>query len=155
MRMSLTVEGIREVGSRFAKAPQIVGEEITVANRQALFVTREEILKRTPVDTGNLRDHIRVRLAQVHGKIGGSVNVEKVPYARAQEFGAKPHVILPRHKSVLRFKVGGKTVFAKMVHHPGNPAVHYMRDGLRAAAPRVRAIFIRAGNRITRRLESG
>ncbi len=146
---------MREARSRFAQAPEIVGEEIARANREAMEVTREEIARRTPVDTGHLKGHIRVRLERVRGRIGGSVNVEKVPYSRAQEFGARPHIIRPRHKKALRFQVGSKTVFVKIIHHPGNPAVHFMRNGLRAAAPRARAIFARANTRIASRLKNG
>lgn len=42
------------------------------------------------------------------------------------ETGTKPHTIVPRFKTVLRFAVGGTVVFARSVRHPGfkaNPAL--------------------------------
>jgi hypothetical protein len=40
-------------------------------------------------------------------------------YAATIEFGSSPHFILPRFAKVLKFDVGGETVFAKYVQHPG------------------------------------
>jgi phage gpG-like protein len=40
-------------------------------------------------------------------------------YAATIEFGSAPHFILPRSAKVLKFDVGGETVFAKWVSHPG------------------------------------
>lgn len=38
------------------------------------------------------------------------------------EEGTKPHEIRPKNKKALRFNVGGNTVFAKKVNHPGMKA---------------------------------
>lgn len=35
------------------------------------------------------------------------------------EEGTAPHVIRPKNKKALRFTVGGSTIFAKKVNHPG------------------------------------
>jgi hypothetical protein len=79
----------------------------------------------------------------------------KTPYARIIEFGSKAHTIYPKaghgmvgpvrdgqtrratgrgpHEHVvgrglaLRFRVGGRIVFAKSVSHPGTPALSFMR----------------------------
>lgn len=76
-----------------------------------------------PVDTGNLRDSIRVI------KIAGTYEIGpiNVPYARAQEYGAKPHVIVAAPGKVLVFRVGGQTRYATKVNHPGNKAQPYIR----------------------------
>ena len=42
------------------------------------------------------------------------------PYVEYLEEGTGPHDIFPVNKQSLAFKVGGKTVFAKKVHHPGS-----------------------------------
>jgi len=40
-------------------------------------------------------------------------------YASYVDEGTPPHQIRPRNARVLRFRVGGKTVFARVVNHPG------------------------------------
>lgn len=46
--------------------------------------------------------------------------------------GTRPHLIRPRRASVLRFEVGGRVVFAKLVRHPGTRANDFMRRALEA-----------------------
>lgn len=48
------------------------------------------------------------------------------PYAPFVEFRTKPHIILPRNAKVLRFVVGGVTVYAKKVKHPGSKAMPFV-----------------------------
>lgn len=45
--------------------------------------------------------------------------------------GTGPHIILPRNVRTLRFKVNGKIVYAKVVHHPGTRPNRYLTDNLR------------------------
>jgi phage gpG-like protein len=49
-----------------------------------------------------------------------------VDYAAAVEFGTKAHVIKPRKKSYLSFKINGVWVRAKQVNHPGTKAQPFM-----------------------------
>lgn len=42
------------------------------------------------------------------------------------EYGSRPHVIRARRARALRFVVGGKTVFARKVNHPGTPAFRFL-----------------------------
>lgn len=42
------------------------------------------------------------------------------PYVVYLEEGTGPHDIFPVTRKALKFKVGGKTVFATRVHHPGS-----------------------------------
>lgn len=39
-----------------------------------------------------------------------------------QNDGTKPHTIMPRRKTILRFSSGGATVWARRVRHPGTKA---------------------------------
>lgn len=48
--------------------------------------------------------------------------------------GTRPHVIRPRAKQVLRFQVGGRTVFAKVVNHPGTKPNPFLDRALREVA---------------------
>ncbi|MFD8509719.1 hypothetical protein ACFV27_01035 [Streptomyces antimycoticus] len=45
--------------------------------------------------------------------------------------GTRPHVIRPRRAKALRFDSGGRTVFAKVVHHPGTEPNNFLAEALR------------------------
>lgn len=45
--------------------------------------------------------------------------------------GTRPHIIRPRRVKALRFDVGGRTVFAKIVHHPGTRSDPFLQRALR------------------------
>lgn len=57
-------------------------------------------------------------------------NVEYAPFI---EFGTSPHVITPNKNQSLKFSVGGETVFAKHVEHPGTRPYPYLRPAVEAA----------------------
>lgn len=48
--------------------------------------------------------------------------------------GTRPHVIRPRNAQALRFRVGGRVVFARVVHHPGTRARPFLDRALREVA---------------------
>lgn len=85
--------------------------------------TKMYMYNMAPVDTGRLRDSIAIIKIGDRWEIG-PVGVE---YAAAQEYGAKPHVIVASAGKVLVFNVGGQTRFAKSVKHPGNKPHPYIR----------------------------
>lgn len=47
--------------------------------------------------------------------------------------GTRKHKIRPRRAQALRFKIGGRTVFAKVVNHPGTKPNDFMTKALREA----------------------
>lgn len=47
--------------------------------------------------------------------------------------GTRPHQIRPVTRKALRFQVAGRTVFAKVVSHPGTQAQDFMNKSLREA----------------------
>lgn len=47
--------------------------------------------------------------------------------------GTRPHIIRPVRAQALRFTVGGRVVYAKIVHHPGTRPNDFMAEALRAA----------------------
>lgn len=82
-----------------------------------------------PVRTGNLRRTIHLDSSSATS----AVTVASAKYAAAVEFGTGPHVIVPRRRKALRFKVGGSVVFAKRVNHPGTKAKPFMVPGAKQA----------------------
>jgi hypothetical protein len=47
--------------------------------------------------------------------------------------GTRPHVIRPVRARALRFTVGGRVVYAQIVHHPGTTANNFLAEALRLA----------------------
>ncbi|WP_030684284.1 HK97 gp10 family phage protein [Streptosporangium amethystogenes] len=95
-------------------------------------VARAKVL--APVDTGRLRASIRVERRSFFGLRQRWTIGSDVEYAPMVNDGTRPHLIRPRRAQVLRFKVGGKTVFAKVVHHPGTRARPFLDRALRDVA---------------------
>lgn len=72
----------------------------------------------TPVDTGTLRAGNQMAVSrEAPGARGWVYN--NVKYAAAVHDGSGPYVIRPRRGKALKFEVGGRTVFARSVRHPG------------------------------------
>jgi hypothetical protein len=97
---------------------------------------------RAPVKTGRLRrsifEEVTINPAQALGRVYVSSDT---PYARIQEYGGTtpPHDIYPTKASVLAFMVGGRKVFAKVVHHPGSkiPAKMYVHGPFEEMKPEI------------------
>ncbi len=62
--------------------------------------------------------------------------------------GTRPHVIRPRNARALRFTVGGRTVFARSVNHPGTRPHPYVEAGGREATPEIRRSYEDAVRRV-------
>jgi hypothetical protein len=50
--------------------------------------------------------------------------------------GTRPHMIRPSTKKALKFKIGGRTVFARVVNHPGNKPNNFLLAALREGSGR-------------------
>ena len=89
---------------------------------------------------------LQVRSGALRASIGAEVTVDgetivarvfsagDIKYARIQEYGGRTaaHDIVPTKAKALAFLVGGHTVFATLVHHPGStiPERSYLRSSL-------------------------
>lgn len=104
--------------------------ELKEASRQV--VNRAKVL--APVRTGRLRSSIRAEPPRFFS-LRGSVKVgSDLEYAAFVNDGTRPHQIRPRNASVLRFTVGGRVVYAKVVNHPGTKARPFLDRALREVA---------------------
>ena len=88
-----------------------------------------------PVDTGRLRASGSMRIAERGSAVVGQVEYT-ADYAAAVHNGTRPRVIVPRRGRYLRFQVGGRTVYARRVRHPGTPARPYLATALVEVAGR-------------------
>ena len=83
-----------------------------------------ETRRTVPVDTGQLLESITAS-ATLRGPVL-TVTVESpLVQAATTNSGARPHVIVPRRRQALRFRVGGRVVYARRVNHPGNRGTHW------------------------------
>jgi phage gpG-like protein len=115
MRLSLDRSELRRAAQQSTK------EEIRTGGRQVL--NRAKIL--TPVDTGRLRASLKMT------ESGDTVTIStNVAYAEYVHDGTRPHVIRPNRRQALRFVVGGRVVYAKVVHHPGTRARPFLTRAL-------------------------
>ena len=94
----------------------------------------EQARRLSPVDTGRYRAAWSKREVTTVRGVGWQV-FNPVPYAEYIENGTRPHVIRPkRQDGTLRFRIGGKVVYAKIVHHPGTKAQHVLAKATRQVA---------------------
>lgn len=103
------------------------------ANKDALRVarlveSRAKVL--APVDTGRLRNSIKIRRKLTLRGPGWQVYTN-VEYAPMVETGTRPHVIRAKNKKALRFRVGGQTVIVAKVNHPGTRAQPFLSRAVR------------------------
>jgi len=83
-----------------------------------------------PFRTGDLRKSVVVQPFGQAGAVVGS----NLPYARAVHDGRPALVIRPKNGKMLKFKIGGKDVFARSVRQPARKGTPFLRnavDGLR------------------------
>ena len=86
------------------------------------------------MDTGRLRASIRAEPPRIFS-LRGSVTVgSDVEYAGFVNDGTRPHQIRPVRAQALRFRVGGRIVYAKVVNHPGTRARPFLDRALREVA---------------------
>lgn len=111
--------------------PRIFDELLERGGNLIASVMREK----APVKTGFLRDSIVTRRAPDTVSVGPTAS-----YASFVEFGTRPHIIYPVTANVLAFEVGGKTVFAKHVNHPGFPGRFFVRGTSEEVWPRIQSL---------------
>jgi hypothetical protein len=95
--------------------------------------------RRVNVRSGHLRSTLGDRTAV----LGPTVLTEvyaTARYARWVHDGTRPHVIVPRRARVLRFEVGGRTVFARRVNHPGYRGNPFLQSSVRDEMARAKLL---------------
>lgn len=105
---------------------------------------RRDMYRRSRNMTQAARGYVRVRTGTlqrsirggVHPRAGGMIAevVAGIPgrtkYTMFEHDGTHAHIIRPRRAKALRFKVGGVTVFAQSVRHPGTTGSRFLTRAL-------------------------
>lgn len=127
------------------------------ASRRELEIVSRQVMNRAkilaPVDTGRLRASIRIESRRTFSLRSVYTIGSDVSYAPMVHDGTPPHVIRPKRaytlsrgrKPALRFTVGGRVVYARVVNHPGTKARPFLDDAVRQIAGG-RGYDIRGGN---------
>lgn len=122
---------------------------LTNASRTELKEAARQVVNRArvlaPVRSGRLRGSIRAEPPRIFS-LRGSVKVgSDLEYAGFVNDGTRRHFIYPKPRGrgarsgsgrpgMLKFKVGGRTVFAKVVDHPGTEPNPFLDRALREVA---------------------
>lgn len=120
------------------------------ASRRELEIVSRQVMNRAkilaPVDTGRLRASIRIESRRTFSLRSVYTIGSDVSYAAMVHDGTRPHQIRPKRAGGrLRFVVGGRVVFARVVNHPGTKARPFLDDAVRQIAGG-RGYDIRTGN---------
>lgn len=121
----------RWAGEIKRKHPEVFDQILTESGELIAKTMREK----APVKTGFLRDSIVIRKNSDWVEVGPTAF-----YAPFVEFGTRPHIIEPVHASVLAFEIGGRTVFARRVYHPGFPGRFFVRGTKEECLLKIQAI---------------
>lgn len=123
-----------------------LNRSIRGASRRELETTARQVMNRAkilaPVDTGRLRASIRIESRRLLTLRSVYTIGSDVSYAPMVHDGTRPHQIRPKRaytlsrgrKPALRFLVGGRVVYARVVNHPGTKARPFLDDALRQIA---------------------
>lgn len=79
---------------------------------------------------GSMGRYITTDIQRGPGGLSGVV-ISRHPATVYVVNGTRPHIIRPRRAKALRFQMDGRTVFAKIVHHPGTDANNFLLRALR------------------------
>jgi hypothetical protein len=103
--------------------------------RRTLRLRAPQVLNRAkilaPVDTGRLRASGRIEYSSFFSFRPKATIVFDTDYSAFVNDGTRPHIIRPKNAKVLRFNVGGRVVYAKVVHHPGTRPRPFLDRALR------------------------
>lgn len=104
-----------------------------IADDQARKVTRGTFnvsRLNAPFDTGRMKASGGMNVRRTVSTSRGTVSY-RTDYATIVHEGSRPHLIRPRRAKALRFRVGGRVVYAKRVRHPGTRSQPWLWRALR------------------------
>lgn len=127
----------RDAAGRFASA-NFEGEKLLDAIEASALRAAK---KAAPRRSGQLAD----RLHAVR-RTNERLITSEVPYLKYVIGGTRAHVIHAKNARALAFNIGGRTVFAKSVNHPGTRANDFLETALDDAGPEFQRALEKAGD---------
>ncbi len=116
-RPAVEVDGVKKALSKLAVDIQNAAwEALAEAMADAERSGKSAIQATTQTRTGRLLREVD-RFRQPQGLQGHLI--WRAPYAQFIDEGTKPHVIRAKNARTLAFRMGGRTVFRRVVNHPG------------------------------------
>lgn len=101
-----------------AQLRPVVEKDAAIKFTRAVDRVTQQLDRTVPVKTGKTKRSRRVSFTT--GRTLSALVEYTTPQADFTDKGTRPHTIRPRRAKVLRFVVGGRVVFARVVHHPGS-----------------------------------
>lgn len=126
---SVDLSGFREQVERSRRAVKL-GIARGVGKAAAEGAAEAKSVGRYRDRTGRLRSGIVARFLSDDGSSVAWEILSPAKYSKFIEYGTRPHVIRAKAGGFLRFVVGGRTVFAKQVNHPGTQPYPFGGPGL-------------------------
>ncbi|MDP2364857.1 MAG: hypothetical protein Q8M94_13950 [Ignavibacteria bacterium] len=123
---SITVEGVNETAMAFGRLPSEFYKVIDKELSDGIIRISNTAKEKCPYRTGTLRRSIMYSKGDVLEYLCGT----DVNYSEAVEYGSSPHLIVPRFKKVLKFKIDGEEIFSKFVRHPGTSPQPFLEPAL-------------------------
>lgn len=166
LEVRIEAPSLNRLRARYLQGPRIVQEELRAGMERGLAILREEVQAAASAGMQPvLARELRTRVTGTGAFTEGALSVGAGRYRdiiRWQDQGTglygpvrRRYEIRPRYAQALRFTVGGRTVFARRVSHPGVRAQRFFARGQEAARPRIQFTFrTRLGN-VTKRLRAG
>jgi len=111
----LNQRGVTEAQASLDRAEEHI-RRASVATVQMIL---EDLQDDTPVDTGATRDAWALKIDQKSNDTTYTITHPDPKLIHLLNAGSRPHMIHPANKKALKFMVGGVTIFARSVRHPG------------------------------------
>jgi hypothetical protein len=111
---------------RALRRPGGIGERLLRRRAERVAARARELAP------GTMADHITTRVEDTGQGLAAYVISEHLA-TQYVIYGTRPHIIRPRRARALRFRVGGRTVYAAYVHHPGTRPNDFLGRALREA----------------------
>jgi len=164
MMVKIDLEGFAELDAAWAKAPEIVREEMTAAMWESELLLEREVKEKTPVGVGGaggLKGSIAAQQPEISADVVLGVVGTAMAHAVPVEIGTKPHFppVQPLedwviHKLGVPEKDAHGVAFlvARKIAARGTLAVGMFHRAFNEQRPKVEAIFTAARGRIAERL---
>lgn len=91
--IEIRITNLPQIRSAFAKAPQLMTNELNTAIRKSIFLIHGKSMTNTPVLTGRLRASTATRFAQLKGEVGTHTNYDMYVHNGTRYMKARPYLL--------------------------------------------------------------